>query len=127
MDSKIIGIYLDHAQARLMEAVTNAVISQVILSQFTHEEMEYTLSKSENVMHNKEHGEQSQYYHEIMDHAKGARQILLFGPTKAKNELYNLMRADDRFAGARIEVEQTDKLQVDQQEEFMKEHFNINN
>lgn len=126
MTGKIIGVYLDHTHARLMEPVTNAFISQVIHSQFTHEEMEYALSKSENVMHHKEHGEQLQYYKEIMEHLKDGKTILLFGPTTAKNELYNLMRADDRFAGARIEVEQTDKIPVTQQEAFMKEHFKIN-
>jgi stalled ribosome rescue protein Dom34 len=127
MDSKIIGIYLDHAHARLMESVSNALISQVIHSRFTHEEMEYTLSKSENVMHNKEQTEQTQYYEEIMNHIKDAKRILLFGPTTAKKELYNLMRDDDRFAGARIEVADTDKIQPNEQEDFLKEHFKMIN
>lgn len=125
MTGKIIGVYLDHSEARLMEPVANAFISQVVKSVFTHEEMEYALSKSENVMHNKEQTEHAQYYHSIMDLLTDHKQILLFGPTTAKNELYNLMRANDRFAGARIEVKQSDKIPAHQQELFVKEHFKI--
>lgn len=118
---------MDHVAARILEPSSNGIVSKIILSTFTHEEMEYTLSKSENVMHNKEKGEQKAYYQEIMKQLKGSKRILLFGPTHAKDELLNLLSGDVHFVGVRIEVKQTDKIQPDEQEKFLKAHYKINN
>jgi len=123
MNEKLVGVYLDHAAARLIEPAHGSVNSRVIISPFDHDEMEFALSKSEHVMHNKEHKEQLEYYREIGAGIKDYDKILLFGPTKAKNELYNLLTDDPAFAGKVISVKQTDKIQVDEQENFVRDHF----
>ncbi len=127
MKERVSGVYMDHSAARILEPSSSELVSKIILSNFTHEEMQYALSKSENIMHNKERGEEKAYYQEIMEQLKGSNRILLFGPTHAKDELLNLLKEDVHFAGVQIEVKQTDKIQPDQQEVFVKEHFKIKN
>ena len=123
MTDRIIGVYMDHAAARLIEPANGSFTSKVIKSLFDHEEKEFALSKSEHIMHNKEQHEQLDYYHEISDDLKSFDKILLFGPTKAKSELFNLLSDDLAFAGKQIEVKQTDKIQVQEQDNFVKDHF----
>ena len=88
---KKIGVYLDHVSARLIELNGAAPSIRVIESEFTPDEREFTQAKSENVMHNKEHHQQVQYYHEIGECLKGFNEVLLFGPTTAKKELQKIL------------------------------------
>jgi len=48
---------MDHQTAHLMEFTTDPIQTTTIDSAFTHEEKEQTLSRSENLMHNKEQHE----------------------------------------------------------------------
>ena len=66
---------------------------------------------------------QAGYYKKITEALKHSNEIVLFGPTKAKNELMNLLTADHHFANKKIEVKQTDKMTENQQKAFVKEHF----
>ncbi|MDM8159585.1 hypothetical protein QUH73_07160 [Labilibaculum sp. K2S] len=50
-------------------------------------------------------------------------EVLLFGPTNAKTELYNLLKEDSHFNNIKINVETTDNLTENQMYEFVKEHF----
>jgi stalled ribosome rescue protein Dom34 len=121
MKEKAIGVYI----ARLMEPGKNLVSSNVIKSSFTYEEKEYALSKSENVMHNKEQHEQSGYYKEIAEILREYDHVLLFGPGTAKNELHNLLKEDQAFTHITVDVQQSDKIQPDQQEEYVKDYFSV--
>jgi hypothetical protein len=49
--------------------------------------------------------------------------ILLFGPTEAKTELYNLLKADHHFSKIRIIVKPADKINDQQQHSFIKNYF----
>jgi len=50
---------MDHANAHLMELTVAPIASKTIDSKFTHEAKEQSLSKSENLMHNKKQHQQS--------------------------------------------------------------------
>lgn len=120
---KNIGIYMDHAAAHLMELKNDKITSQSITSEFTYQEKERTIRKSENVMHNKEQHQQAKYYSSIKDVTKNYESILLFGPTNAKNELLNLMKEDRHFENIKIETVDADKMTENQQHVFIKKHF----
>lgn len=120
---RLIGVYLDHSSARLMEPLANSFITKEVLSGFTHAEMEYALSRSEHLMHQKEQSEHMKYYREIGGHLKHYDEVLLFGPSTAKDELYNILRDDQAFAGIKIHVRSADKLAPNQQEAFIRDHF----
>ena len=77
-------------------------------------------------MHNKEQHEQSEYYKSIGEIIKNYDDVIIFGPTDAKTELFNLLKADHRFAKIKIEIKQADKMTENQQHAFVKEYFSKN-
>jgi hypothetical protein len=121
--AKNLGIWMDHASAHLMEFTTDPINTKKIDSEFTHEEKEHSLEKSEHLMHNKEQHQQSAYYKNLGDVIKNYEEVVLFGPTDAKVELFNLLRADHHFEKIKIEVKQADKMTENQQHAFVKEYF----
>jgi nitrogenase subunit NifH len=78
-----LGIWMDHASAHIMEFNNDIITTKIIKSKFSHREKEYSLSKSESLMHHKEQHEQAQYYNELADIIKNYNHVLLFGPTEA--------------------------------------------
>lgn len=118
-----LGICMDHSSARLMEFTNFSFESKFIMSKSTHDEKALSLEKSENLMHNKEQHQQSEYYKKIGDAIQDFTDVLIFGPTEAKAELFNVLKADHRFSKIKIEVEQTDKMTDKQQQVFVRAHF----
>ncbi len=120
---KQIGIWMDHSSAHLIEFTGGPMTTTIIESTFTHDQKEESLSKSENLMHNKEQHKHAEYYKKIGETIKHYNEILLFGPTDAKLELCNLLKADHQFANIKIETKSADKMSEHQQQAFVKEHF----
>lgn len=123
MKTKQIGIWMDHASAHLMELTSGDMETKTIESAFTHLEKEVVLHKGEKVMHHKEQHEQLAYYKEIAAVIKNYEEVLLFGPTNAKTELLNMLKADHHFDKIDIEVKNTDKMTENQEHAFVKEYF----
>lgn len=121
--AKNLGIWMDHSSARLMEFTNGPVETTVIESKFTHREKEQSLSKSESLMHNKERHHQSEYYQQLGEVIKKYEDVVLFGPTDAKVELLNILKADHHFSKIKIRIKQTDKMTENQQHAFIKEYF----
>ena len=121
--TKRLGIWMDHSSAHLVEFTNDFIETSTISSKFTHQEKEHSLSKSENLMHNKEQQQQSEYYKALGQHIRNYEEVLLFGPTDAKVELLNTLRADHRFEKIKMEVKQADKMTENQQHVFVREHF----
>lgn len=120
---KCLGIWMDHSTAHLMELKTSAIETKIIESKFTHEIKEESLRKSEKLMHNREQHEQLEYYKELGDVIKNYEGVLLFGPTDAKVELFNVLKADHLFERIKIEVKQADKMTENQEHAFVREYF----
>ena len=121
--AKDLGIWMDHQNAHLMEFTTDPIKTKTIDSKFTHDEKEQTLAKGESLMHNKEQHEQAAYYKELGEIIRNYEEVVLFGPTDAKVELLNTLRADHRCADIKIEIVQADKMTENQQHAFVREHF----
>jgi hypothetical protein len=121
--AKDLGIWMDHSSAHLMEFTVDPIETKTIESKFTHEEKETSLDKGENLMHNKEQHERSGYYKKIGETIRNYEEVILFGPTEAKAELFNILKADHHFDKIKIEVKQTDKMTENQQHAFVREHF----
>ncbi len=120
---KKIGIWMDHSSANLMEFSKEAIETKIIHSKFTFEEKQESTKKGEHVMHNKEQHKQHDYYKKLGEEIKNYNAVLLFGPTSAKSELHNLLKADHRFENIKIETQQTDKMTENQQHAFVRDHF----
>ncbi len=120
---KNLGIWMDHSSAHLMEFTPDPIETNIIESKFTHQEKEHSLGKSEHRMHNKEQHQQSEYYKKLGETIINYDAVILFGPTDTKVELFNILRADHRFAKIKIEIKQTDKMTENQQHAFVREYF----
>lgn len=120
---KNLGIWMDHSSAHLMEFTSEPIETNIIESKFTHEEREHSLGKSEHVMHNKEQHQQAEFYKKLGETIRNYEEVLLFGPTDAKVELFNVLKANHRFSKVKIEIKQADKMTENQQHAFVKEHF----
>lgn len=118
-----LGIWMDHAAANIIEYPSDSIGIKTIESDFTHEEKEQTLSKSERMMHNKEQHEQKEYYKKLGELIINYDDVILFGTTDAKVELFNYLRKDNRYSNIKVEIEKTDKKTENQQRAFVKEYF----
>jgi hypothetical protein len=121
-----LGIWMDHSSAHLMEYSDNTIKTTIIESEFAHQDKTESLVKSEHLMHNKEQHQQASYYKDLGSIIRDYDAVLLFGPTDAKTELFNMLRADHLFAHIKIEVEQADKMTENQEHAFVKTYFSHN-
>ena len=120
---KKLGIWMDHSTAHLIEFTTDGIEENMITSKFTHEQKEQSLSKSENIMHNKEQHQRSAYYKQLGEKIKDYDEVILFGPTDAKVELLNVLKEDHHFDKIKIETQPADKMTEGQQHAFVKQYF----
>jgi hypothetical protein len=121
--TKSLGIWMDHANAHLMEFTTDPITTDIISNSYSHREKEHSLGKSEESMHNKQQQSQHEYYKKLGDIIRNFQDVLLFGPTNAKTELLNLLRADHQFEKIRLETKDSDKMTQNEQHAFVKEYF----
>ena len=120
---KHLGIWMDHSNAHVMEFIKEPVEIKTIASKFTLQAKESSLEKGEHLMHNKEKHDQSDYYKHLGDVIRNYDDVVLFGPTEAKSELFNLLRANHLFENIKIETKQADKMTENQQHAFVREYF----
>src|SRR3990172_2928589 len=102
--AKNLGIWMDHSSAHLMEYTSGPINTEIIESRFSNEVKEHSLNKSEYMMHNKEQHEQSEYFKKLGEVIKNYEEVILFGPTDAKVELYNFLRSELAFSKIEIEI-----------------------
>jgi hypothetical protein len=121
-DLKQLGIWMDHSNAYLM-ALTDDVIEEGKVELESTDEEKADHSDSEKHIHTKEQHEQSRYYKKLSDIMKVYKEVLLFGPTDAKDELFNLIKADHFFDNIKIEVKQADKMNETPMHTFVREYF----
>lgn len=114
---------MDHSMAHLMEISTDPFEVQTIESEFQNSDKLQKLAVSEKLMHQKEKQLQRKYYKKISQAIKNFYHVVLFGPTDAKNKLYNMLAEDRNFGKIKIEIKETDKMTAKQQEAFLKEYF----
>ena len=118
-----LGVWMDYASAHLMDFTKKSIIRNTIISKFKHQEKEQILSKSESLMHNNEQHQKSDYYKKLAEIIANYKDVVLFGPTDAKIELYKLLRANRHFDKIKIDIKQTDRMTENQELAFVKEHF----
>jgi nitrogenase subunit NifH len=118
-----IGIWMDHANAHIMEYTTDSIETSIITSPFTHQVKEESIQKGESLMHNKEQHQQAEYYKKIGAEILKYETVVLFGPTDAKVELHNILKADHRFDDIKIDVQPADKMTEHQEQAFVKTYF----
>lgn len=121
--TKRLGIWMDHSTANLIEFKDDNTETSEVEAQ-VGEQDEPLNARDETMIQNKEQNELSDYYKRISEVIKDYDEILLFGPTHAKDELNNLLKADHHFDEVKIEIQPADNMSENQQEAFVKDYFN---
>ncbi|WP_309641159.1 hypothetical protein [Flavobacterium sp.] len=122
---KKLGVWMDYSMAHLMEFSTEPFEVKTIESKFQHHDKEESLAKGESLMHKKEQLSQLKYYKKISNAIQNFYHVVLFGPTNAKQELFNMLREDHNFLKVKIEIKETDKMTSRQQQAFVRKHFSM--
>lgn len=121
--AKKLGIWMDHASAHLVEFTHDPIQTKTITSKFTHEAKLHSMERGENVMHHREQHQQAEYYKGLGELIRNYDEVLLFGPTEAKDELFNALKADHHLSKVKIKTKHSDKMTENQQHAFVKAYF----
>jgi len=120
--TKNIGVWMDHSTANFIN-LDKEKNKFTIQSNFTFNDKEAALKKSESLMHNKENQQHETFYKEIGHEILKYNHILIFGPTQAKTELFNYLKEDLRFKDIQIDVKSADKMTENEKYAFVWTHF----
>ena len=120
-NQKKIGIWMDHHLAYIMKYKNKRIKSNIIVSLSGGKKQNF--GKDESLTHNTEQNQLSDYFKQLRNLLKGYPEVLLFGPTDAKTELYNVLMKYNHFKNTKIEIVTTDNLTKNQMYAFVKEHF----
>jgi len=74
-------------------------------------------------MHNKEQHLEMDFYKKIATEIIGYDEVLLFGPTNAKAQLFNILNEDQHYKNIKIEVRTSDKMTDNQQVAYVRNYF----
>lgn len=118
-NNKQLGVCMDHSSALIMELINNLIIS----TDSEYESATEIKNDANNENGHDEHQAQSNYYKKISDIIRNYDEVLLFGPTEAKNALYNLIKEDHNFENIKIEIKTTDKMNEGQMFNYIKDYF----
>ncbi|MHA7110328.1 hypothetical protein ACRTDU_09395 [Sunxiuqinia elliptica] len=106
-----------------MEYSNEEVISISLKLTPAFSEQVQNLKMNESLIHNKEQNKQNDFYSKLGDIINDYNEVLLFGPTNAKSELFNRLKDDLQFKKIKFEIRVTDKLTENQQRAFVKDFF----
>lgn len=119
---KRLGIWMDHTTAHIMELKNNSIKSNTIES-LSEQGKKQNFGEDETLEQNTEQAQLADYFKRLSDVIKSYSEVILFGPTNAKTELYNFLKKDRHFNDIKIVVETTDNLTENQMHAFVKEYF----
>ena len=114
---------MDHARAHIIPYTNSTIETTIIESAFTFSDKTLSFEKGEKAMHHTEQRDLSAYFKEIGAIMLQYKEVLLFGPTEAKLELYNLLKNDHHFDKIKIEVKPADKMTESQEHAYVREYF----
>jgi hypothetical protein len=123
-NNKNLGIWMDHSIAHLID-ISEENSEHDIRSKFTYNTKEEALSRSENLMHNKEQQMQEAFYKKIGKEILKYNDVLLFGPTHAKTELFNYLQKDLHFKDIHFCIQSEDKMTELEQIAYVKNYFEL--
>ena len=119
---KQLGIWMDHSMAHLIEIGNEATTTNNVIAQ--EGEQDDPLNKlDESMIQNKEQNQLSAFFKKLVEVIKKYDEVLLFGPTNAKAELFNELKNDLHFDQIKIEMKTTDQMTENQMQAFVKEFF----
>ena len=122
-NTKQMGIWMDHSIAHMIKLRNGKIITLTIGSQPEALEDDQKVYKDESHSLNKEKRLLLTYFKKIGDIVLDNEEVILFGPTEAKNELLNHLSKDHLFDQIKINVCPADKMTESQRSKFVIDYF----
>jgi stalled ribosome rescue protein Dom34 len=120
---KQLGIWMDHSTAHLIELSDDRVVTNTIELSPALPEQIANQGSDESLMNNKEQNPLSDYFLNLSKVIKEYNEVLLFGPSSAKTELFNKLKEDIHFDHIKIDVLSADEMTDNQQSAFVRKFF----
>jgi stalled ribosome rescue protein Dom34 len=120
---KSLGIWMNYTSANVIDIQDVNHTPYIIYSEFTPIVKHASLQKSEKGMHEKEERMKKEYFNELIAIIKNYESVLLFGPTKAKQELCNLIQEFPKLNEIQIVVFTTEDMTDNQKMAYVRKHF----
>lgn len=129
------GIWLDHSKAKLIVLYEGAVQITTVHSPYirhirirgqkddTSVYQNLFGSTRENTKHHIKQNELHSYYSDLEKRLADSDEILLFGPTHAKNELYNVLMKNKKMQNRPIMIKNSEYLTEKQMIAFVRKFF----
>lgn len=123
--TKRLAIYLDHSSAKLIEFDREVNETKTVFYNYSNNDRNESLGRSEKEIENRKLNSEKIYFKELSGYILQFDEVVLFGPTEAKTELFNILRKNNKFDEIKIEVLPTKKLTTNQQHAFVREYFKV--
>jgi len=120
--SKKIGIWMDYSMAYLMEFSSNPFEIKTVESTSFDNTKTYPTNTLSILLEKRKRLLYS-YYNKIAREINNYDRIILFGPSNAKIELFDVLSEDERFLKTTIEITNTDQMNPAEQHQFIKNYF----
>jgi hypothetical protein len=121
--TKQLGVWMDHTTANLIVFSNQKIVKRKMELIPAFPDSVENLRMDETLMNNKKENHISDFYQKISNVIKDYDEVLLYGPTNAKTELFNQLKGDLNFDRIKIDVQPADKMTENQQEAFFKKYF----
>lgn len=66
---------------------------------------------------------QLKYYNNIRKSIQDFYYVVIFGPTDAKRELFDLLAEDENLTKVKVEIKETDEMNAREKHEFVQKYF----
>ncbi len=120
--TKRVGIWMDHSTAHIMEFIAPHGEAQIGNEKVEHLTTVHSFAKGEYHMHTKEQHQQEAFYQKLAERITNYGEVLLFGPSQAKDELANLLSKDHQFRHVSVYIH-ADKMTEPQQQAYVRQYF----
>ena len=130
-----IGVWLDQTTTKIIEITSDKAIITTIESPYKrHIRMpgesikkarfgpDFFYNLEYKLHHSKTH-DLSSFYKDLSTRLKVYNEFVLFGPAKAKTELYNYLKQDKQFDSKTISVENKEKMSEKKMAAFIRNYF----
>lgn len=118
-----IGIWMDYSTAHIMEFSEKPHEIKTIESTFATKLKSKEKERGERHLHAVAKQCQADYFKKIAANILNYDKVLLFGPTHAKTELFNMLSEDHRFFKIKTYLKDAGKMTLNQRNRFIYEHF----
>lgn len=118
-----LGLWMDDSVAYLIQFTTKPFTIQTIVREFQTEEKKSNPLKKILLLSRYKGTGLNKHYNKIGKELLKYEKIILFGPSTSKLDFFDFLSEDERFLKLKIQIKDADKMNVNQQHEFIKEYF----